>query len=80
MASTDTWKVIKAGHGATINIKAELGFMNEKVPLVYMKKLVYVLFLAETSDGRKVHFARIGYVTCTYDVDYLLTIGAVARI
>jgi ATP-dependent DNA helicase HFM1/MER3 len=55
-------KVLKAGHGALINVKAEIGFMNEKPPIVYGKKLIYVVFLAETSDGHKVHFVRIRQV------------------
>lgn len=41
------------------NLKAEIGFMNEKVPEVYQRKVVYVCILAETSDGLKVHFCRI---------------------
>jgi hypothetical protein len=44
-----------------IHVKAEIGFMNDKPPQQYNGKLVYVIFLAETSDGHKVHFARIRY-------------------
>lgn len=51
---------VVAREGAKINIKAQVGFMNDKLPLQYIGKPVYVIFLAETSDGRKVHFARIG--------------------
>ncbi|KAJ9635199.1 ATP-dependent DNA helicase MER3 [Coniosporium tulheliwenetii] len=52
-------KSIKPGEGAKVNLKAEIGFMNEKVPETYQKKAVYVCLLAETSDGHKVHFCRI---------------------
>lgn len=54
---------IKPGEGAKVNLKAEIGFMNEKVPETYQKKAVYVCLLAETSDGHKVHFCRIRSVT-----------------
>jgi ATP-dependent DNA helicase HFM1/MER3 len=49
----------RTGQGATICVKANIGFMNEKPPEVYRGKPIYLVFLAETSDGRKVHFARI---------------------
>ena len=39
-------------------IKAELGFLNEKVPLSFSRKPVYVCFLAERSDGLLVDFRR----------------------
>jgi ATP-dependent DNA helicase HFM1/MER3 len=47
------------GQGVTICVKANIGFMNEKTPEVYRGKPIYLVFLAETSDGRKAHFARI---------------------
>jgi ATP-dependent DNA helicase HFM1/MER3 len=50
---------MKAGQGVAINLKAEIGFVNEKLPLIFQKKAVYVVFLAETSDGHKVEFRRI---------------------
>lgn len=43
----------------TVNVKAEVGFVNEKLPVVFQKRTVYVVFLAETSDGQKVEFRRI---------------------
>jgi ATP-dependent DNA helicase HFM1/MER3 len=43
-------------------VKAAIGFMNDKPPLMHGKSPVYVIFLAETSDGHKVHFARMRYV------------------
>jgi len=50
---------IKPGEGVKVNVRSEIGFMNEKVPLLFAKKAVYVCFLAETTDGKKVHFCRI---------------------
>ena len=51
--------VIKKGEHITVKIRAELGFLNEKVPETFQKRAVYVCLLAETSDGHKIHFARI---------------------
>ncbi|KAF2193462.1 P-loop containing nucleoside triphosphate hydrolase protein [Zopfia rhizophila CBS 207.26] len=45
--------------GAKIQVKVEIGFMNERPAIKYRDTLVYVCVLAETSDGRKIHFARI---------------------
>lgn len=52
-------KNIKANQGVTVDVKAEIGFLNEKLPIVFQKRPVYVVFLAETSDGHKVEFRRI---------------------
>ncbi|KAL6712203.1 ATP-dependent DNA helicase MER3 [Coniothyrium glycines] len=51
--------VMKTAEGAKIQVKAEIGFINEKPPMHFNKQLVYVCLLAETTDGRKIHFARI---------------------
>ena len=51
--------VIKKGEHVTVKVKAEIGFLNEKVPEVFQRKPVYVCLLAATSDGHMVHFARI---------------------
>ncbi|PPJ50360.1 hypothetical protein CBER1_05924 [Cercospora berteroae] len=51
--------IVKKGEGVTIKVNAEIGFINEKVPETFNRKPVYVCLLAEASDGRKVHFARI---------------------
>ncbi|KAF9700744.1 hypothetical protein EKO04_001546 [Ascochyta lentis] len=51
--------VTKTPEGVKIQVKADIGFINEKPPDRFAHKLIYVCLLAETSDGRKVHFARI---------------------
>ena len=51
--------VVKKGQCVTIKVKADIGFLNDKVPESFHHKPVYVCLLADTSDGRKVHFARI---------------------
>ena len=52
-------KIGKTLEGVKMQIKAAIGFMNERPPLRFNNKLIYVCLLVETSDGRKVHFARI---------------------
>ncbi|OJJ40268.1 hypothetical protein ASPWEDRAFT_123002 [Aspergillus wentii DTO 134E9] len=54
-----TGKDIKPPHPVKIRFKAEVGFMNEKIPTSFQRRTVYVCFLAETSDGRTVDFRRI---------------------
>jgi ATP-dependent DNA helicase HFM1/MER3 len=50
--------VVKCTGGVKIQIKADIGFINETPPQRFAGKLVYVCLLAEVSDGRKIHFAR----------------------
>ncbi|KAF2651305.1 P-loop containing nucleoside triphosphate hydrolase protein [Lophiostoma macrostomum CBS 122681] len=45
--------------GVKMQVKVELGFLNEKPPMVWNGRKVYICLLAESSDGRKLHFARI---------------------
>jgi hypothetical protein len=58
----DKGQAIKCPDGVKIQVKADIGFINENPPQRFAGKLVYVCLLAETSDGRKIHFARIGFV------------------
>ncbi|KAK0898882.1 ATP-dependent DNA helicase MER3 [Friedmanniomyces endolithicus] len=51
--------VIKKGQHVTVNVKAEIGFLNETEPTMFQGRQVYVCLLVEISDGHKVHFARI---------------------
>jgi ATP-dependent DNA helicase HFM1/MER3 len=52
-------QVTKTTDGVKVQVKADIGFINEKPPDKFGNKLIYVCMLAETSDGRKIHFARI---------------------
>ncbi|KAF2786722.1 ATP-dependent DNA helicase MER3 [Melanomma pulvis-pyrius CBS 109.77] len=51
--------ITKTPDGVNVQVKVDVGFMNEKPPQRFNGKPVYVCVLAETSDGRMVHFARI---------------------
>ena len=44
-----------------IRIKAECSFINERVPMAFNRKPIYVCFLMERSDGHLVDFRRIRY-------------------
>lgn len=46
------------GKCVQVHVKAELGFINETPPVYFLRKAVHVILLAETSDGRKIHFYR----------------------
>ena len=46
----------------TIKFKAEVGFMNQKVPLSFKTKPVFVCFIAEMSDGHMIEFRRMRYL------------------
>ena len=48
----------RPGHWVKIKFKADVGFVNEKVPIFFRRKQVYVCFLAETSDGQLIDFRR----------------------
>jgi ATP-dependent DNA helicase HFM1/MER3 len=52
-------KITKTSDGVKVLVKTDIGFINEKPPDRFAGKAVYVCLLAETSDGRKVHFARL---------------------
>lgn len=60
---------MKLADGVKIQVKADIGFINETPPQRFAGKLVYVCLLAETSDGRKVHFARIRFATSLYMIE-----------
>jgi ATP-dependent DNA helicase HFM1/MER3 len=51
--------IVKKGECVTLNVKAEIGFMNEQIPEMFQRKPIYVCVLVETSDGRKSYFARV---------------------
>ena len=56
-----TCKMKKVKDGVTISLKVDLGFLNEKLPIAWNKRCIYVCLLCATSDGQIVHFARIRY-------------------
>lgn len=55
----DRRKVTQTHDGIKIEIQADIGFINEQPLQRFNTKLIYVCLLVETSDGRKIHFARI---------------------
>ncbi|KAJ5086972.1 hypothetical protein NUU61_008279 [Penicillium alfredii] len=49
---------IRAG-AVNIRFKAEIAFMNDRLPTVFQRRPIYVCCLTEISDGRMVDFRRI---------------------
>jgi ATP-dependent DNA helicase HFM1/MER3 len=49
----------RPGKPVKVNFKAEIGFMNDKAPTFFLRRPVYVCFLAETSDGYLIDFRRM---------------------
>ncbi|KAF2400703.1 P-loop containing nucleoside triphosphate hydrolase protein [Trichodelitschia bisporula] len=49
----------KAGQGVTVSVRADIGFLNESVPLIFQRKVVYLVCLIETSDGNLLHLSRM---------------------
>lgn len=52
-------KESKVGAFVEARIEATVGFLNDKVPLSFNQKPIYVCFMAETSDGKIIDFRRI---------------------
>jgi len=42
-----------------VSVRAEIGFLNDKHPSKWHEKVIYVNFLAETSDGNLIDFRRM---------------------
>ncbi|KAI9714439.1 MAG: Sec63 [Bogoriella megaspora] len=59
----------KLDAAVTIDLRAEIGFINETAPTAFKARQVYVCFLAETSDGRKLHFWRVRAVKLSQNLD-----------
>ncbi|KAL1964042.1 hypothetical protein VTN77DRAFT_7588 [Rasamsonia byssochlamydoides] len=49
----------KSGKSVKVNFRADVGFLNEKLPVFFQRRPVYVCFLAETSDGHLIDFRRM---------------------
>lgn len=73
----ETGREIKAGEGAKIRFKVEIGFLNDVVPQTFNKKPVYVCFLSETSDGRLVDFRRMSAKHLQNGEEILLSVDLV---
>ena len=57
-------------------MKAEIGFINDKAPIFFHRKPIFVCFLAERSDGHLVDFRRVRSVYTTLATAVLTCISA----
>jgi len=51
--------VVRKNEHVMVRVKVEIGFLNDEVPENFQRRPVYVCLLAESSDGKMLHFARI---------------------
>lgn len=70
-------KESRRGQWVRIKFKADVGFVNEKLPINFRRKSVYVCFLAETSDGRLIDFRRFASKKLEHGQEILLSVKLV---
>ncbi|KAL6713023.1 ATP-dependent DNA helicase MER3 [Lecanora helva] len=66
-------KVASKGRPLMINIKIECAFMNDKVPVTFHRKPLYICLLTERSDGQLVDFKRISAKNLDNGKDFLMS-------
>lgn len=44
-----------------IGVKIECGFLNDKIPVTFLRRPIFICLLAERSDGFLIDFRRIRY-------------------
>jgi ATP-dependent DNA helicase HFM1/MER3 len=52
-------KASRCGKSVSVNLKVDIGFLNENLPAFFQKRPVYVCSLVEISGGRLVDFRRM---------------------
>ena len=67
-------KVASKGRPVIVKIKADCGFMNDKVPATFQKKPLYICLLTERSDGHLVDFKRISAKNLNNGRDFLVSV------
>ncbi|KAL4821910.1 Sec63 Brl domain-containing protein [Aspergillus spinulosporus] len=70
-----TGKNVQPGRSIRVNFKAEIAFMNEKCPIFFQGRPVYVCFVAETSDGRLIDFRRTNHSATKLRGNYDIPLG-----
>ena len=67
-------KDTKPGLPIKLKFKAELGFLNEKIPVFFNKKPVFLCLMAERSDGFLIDFRRVNSKRVGNGLDVLLCV------
>ena len=65
---------VRHGKGVMLKLKAEIGFLNEKLPEYFNRRQVSVIFTAEDSEGRLWDFRRFAAKKVQSDGEILFTI------
>ena len=63
----------------SIKLKLECGFINDKVPIFFNKKPIYICLLTERSDGHLIDFRRIRYANLSH-LEPLLTFDSAKKL
>ncbi|KAI9758830.1 MAG: hypothetical protein M4579_002776 [Chaenotheca gracillima] len=66
-------KNVRAGESVEVKVKAEISFLNEKLPNFFHKKPVFICFLAELSNGLVLEFRRMPARNLTTGHEVLFT-------
>lgn len=66
-------KEVRQKESVRINIKVECGFLNDRPPTMFHRRLIYVCLLVERSDGLLIDFRRISAKKLVNGQDILLS-------
>lgn len=66
-------KEVRQKQSVKINIKAECGFLNDRPPTMFHRRLIYVCLLVERSDGMLIDFRRISAKKLVNGQDILMS-------
>ena len=72
-------KVTSKGRPVIAKIKADCGFMNDKVPVIFQRKPVYICLLTERSDGHLIDFKRISATNLNSGKDFLMSVELLSQ-
>ena len=67
-------KESRKGRPVTVKIKAECGFLNDKVPMTFRGKSLYICLLTERSDGYLVDFKRTSAKNLANGKDFFMSV------
>ena len=66
-------KEVRQKQSVKINIKAECGFLNDRPPIMFHRRIIYVCLLVERSDGMLIDFRRISAKKLVNGQDILMS-------
>jgi len=73
IANAPKFQDTRQGRPVSVKIKAECGLMNDKVPMTFHKRPIYVCLLTERSDGHLIDFRRMSAKNLNNGQDLLIS-------